>query len=221
MSVWFAIPSANYQMAIKTLPKWRDQGYRIAIMLDEGAPCPLLNADFVYSGTFRSWAIEVNHLARRIYLTNRNMTAVVTGGDDIYPCEDKTAHELEAEFLEHFPDTFGIMQPVGDGFCGNGQAAVSPWLGREWIRRGYGGQGPLYECYQHFCPDTELCAVARHLGIYWERPDVSQFHAHWTRLPQGERKPWAHLDHAQASRQIDSQLFQARKATGFPGSAPL
>jgi len=208
-------------MAQKTLPRWKHQGYRIALMLDEGAPVPFDDADYVYTGTFRSWAIENNALCRYIYISDPEMTAVVTGGDDIYPAADKTADELESEFLDHFPLTFGIMQPVGDGFCGNGQAAVSPWMGREWIRRGYGGNGPLFEGYGHFCPDTELCAVARKLNIYWDRPDVSQYHAHWTRLPQDERKPWAHLGHAQDFRIHDRDLFQSRKAAGFPGSEPL
>lgn len=232
MNIWYAIPAANMPMAAKTLPAWLAKGYKLAVYVDgeeaQEHMCDLVprwrsHVCWPTDGVFPGWATAVNYLATML-VREHAADIVVTGGDDVFPAEDQDAQELGAQFAAHFPDMCGVMQPTGDGFSGNGLAAVSPWLGSEWVARAYGGRGPLFDGYDHYCADTELRAVAVQLGRYWERPDVSQYHDHWTRqaVPPGQRlKPWPHLAKAQASKKHDRDLFVERRTFGYPGAALL
>jgi len=103
-----------------------------------------------------------------------------------------------------------------DRICG------SPWIGREFAQRVYGGKGPLFEGYFHNFADEELQCVARKLGVLWQRRDVTQVHRHWSR--EGKPMPeWASkINNALESDWEQSQaLFRSRKAHGFPGHEPL
>lgn len=57
----------------------------------------------------------------------------------------------------------------------------SAWIGREFARRAYGGNGPLWDAYTHMFVDEELKCVAEKNGVYWMRPDLVQLHMHWQR----------------------------------------
>ena len=138
---------------------------------------------------------------------------------------------LGPQFMENCP-TWGIMQPTGDRWgedasmpnvrpdraAYSDRVCGSPWLGAEFCRRMYGGQGPLWPGWTHMYEDEELQAVAERLGILWQRRDLTHFHRHYAR----ERKPMPEY-----MRQPNSEfakwgkVFAERQAAGFPGHQPV
>jgi hypothetical protein len=121
--------------------------------------------------------------------------------------------------LGKFPDGLGVMQPMGDDFLGSRTFCGSPWLGRGWIERAYRGQGPMPAWYVHNWADNELYWVARCMGLLWEREDLTQEHAHFSRLGESEPAYWTsgvrrHDEH-------DVKTFLARAWTGFAGHEVL
>jgi len=132
--------------------------------------------------------------------------------------------------------TFGVMQPTGDRWGDSEQSrdqygenrgayidriAGSAWIGREFALRINGGNGPLWPEYFHMFPDEELQCVAEKLGVFWQRPDLTQIHQHWARgdnRTRAEHMP-AFLTEANSPEHWDTykRLFESRKAAGFPG----
>lgn len=214
--VWYAIPSANPQLARRTLPAWRDMGYRVAVLQDvERGPVP---ADVVvYRDAYPGWAASVNALCRET--VPQSAAIVVCGGDDMLPDPTRRAGEIASQFIERFPDGFGVMQPHGDDFANTREICGSPWLGRGWIDRAYGGLGPMPPAYFHDYADTELYWVARGLGALWSRPDLTQRHEHFTRSGGAEPAYWSRS--VGATRACDGLVFLARSRARFPGHAPL
>jgi hypothetical protein len=214
--VWFAIPSANPDNCRRILPIWRKQGYKIAILQNRTrADIP---ADItVWSDSYPGWAESINILCRDI--VPKSAPIVVSGGDDMLPDPQHTAQELAGQFLAHFSDTFGVMQPMGDGYLGAAKFCGSPWLGRGWIERAYGGHGPMPGEYKHNWADNELYWVARGLGALWERPDLSQEHRHFSRV--GEDRPAYWTEAVERHDEDDVKLFMARLWQYFPGCDPL
>ena len=51
----------------------------------------------------------------------------------------------------------------------------SPWLGREWCERAYGGAGPIHPGFFHYYSTTNLLDVALRLGVLWYRTDIIQY----------------------------------------------
>jgi len=147
------------------------------------------------------------------------------------------------EFAKGCPDqsarTFGVMQPTGDRWGStdpwaqklppNRRAYIdrvcgSPWMGREFCRRMYGGAGPLFPGYRHMFVDEELQAVAEKLGVLWQRPDLTHRHNHWGRGPNVQTSDCPEFLRAVSGPEHwkeASALFQSRKAAGFPGHEPL
>lgn len=135
--------------------------------------------------------------------------------------------------------TFGVMQPTGDrwheGIGGFQNAPIdrvagSAWYGREYCRRMYQGDGPLFRGYQHMFVDEEAQAVAEKMGVFWQRRDLVQKHLHWGRGPTDkaviELKPGTippHLEKWNTSEHWNEAkaLFNSRKAAGFPGHEPI
>jgi len=125
--------------------------------------------------------------------------------------------------------TFGVMQPTGDLALWPGSAidkfAGSPWMGREFCRRMYGGAGPLFGGYRHMFGDEELQEVATDLGVFWQRPDLIHLHRHWGRTPGGSRRENipAFLDEVNSEEhwRESRALFQLRKSKRCPGHEPI
>ena len=194
-------------------------GYRTAAWVDPGKP-PVC-VDYLLRAPYRGYAEAVNVLSRRILEMDRDCIAVVTGGDDIHPDTRTRVGIIAESFRQRWPDLFGIMQPRGTGTGvpgGEAGSAVSPWMGRGWISRAYGGKGPLWAEYPHYYVDTELRDVAMKLGVYWERPDLYQRHDHWA--TQDKQMP-PHLAAAQKTERASAILCCKRRDNGFPGHEPI
>src|SRR5580700_7849161 len=145
MSVWVVAPSIRPGGG--TLPKWKAAGYRVAVCR-QGEPFP--EADLtVPRATYGGWAPSINFLAK--FVMNIDVLAewIVGGADDILPDPKRTPEQIDSECSQHFGGTFGVMQPTGDDWTdARGKVieryAGSPWLGREWCRRAYQGNGPMW-----------------------------------------------------------------------------
>ncbi len=210
MSVWFAIPSIRPNGG--TIPLWRERGYNVAV-LRQGDPidCELQ----IPTGEYKGWAPSVNILAKWIIEHDRSAEWIVTGGDDYEPDMEKSPEEIAAECIAHFQSinlydpsgsldevaTFGVMQCTGDRWgdtptsrkqYGDNRGAYidriagSPWMGREWCKRAFGGRGPLWGEFFHMYADEHLQEVATKLGVFWPRRDLTQLHKHWGRRPGDE-----------------------------------
>lgn len=218
--VWYAIPSASAANCARTLPEWRERGYKIALLQDADnrfeAEADVIVAPFE---RYRGYGASINHLIRAV--VPKEAPIVVTGGDDMYPEMSRTAGEIAQEFLKRFPDTFGVMQPTGDAYASTREICGSPWIGRAFAERAYGGRGPYCEEYFQLFEDQELHDVASRLGVLWMRRDLMHFHHHWRRARGDDAAPPAYLE-ASLRRESESRaIYERRRAAGFPGSAAL
>lgn len=201
--VWFAIPSANAPLCGRTFGLWKARGYRTAVLIDGDTPIPD-NADHVIrTPDYHGWSWAVNQLCRTL-----DCDFMVTGGDDHEPA-DACPSAVAAQCTLRFGGTYGVMQPTGDRYGRIDEVCPSPWIGRAFARK----FGPLHEGYVGFFSDEELACVAEREKVLWRRPDLSQYHRHFAR----EDAPMA--DYQRTARKhwkADRDLFQIRKAAGFP-----
>lgn len=242
MAVIFAIPSKRKPEECQSLiDQWVGQGYRVILRrLVKDAPHPK-NCDLVFSETYPGWGESINELCRVILRDLPSVDWIVTGGDDYAPDLKSNASDIALQCTEHFKGTFGVMQPTGDRWGADEDWALqnypnapayldricgSPWLGQEFCQKMYKGNGPFFGSYRHMFADEELQLVAKKLGVLWQRQDLVQTHHHWSRTSEGRMKSsgcpewlqWANSsEHWESSR----NLFQSRKALGFPGHQPL
>lgn len=205
--------------------RWMERGYKMLFYQDEGTE-PFTQECTIVAPYKGYWA-SMNQLARLAAKLRDQymMDACVFAGDDMNPDPSKSASQICRQFLQRFPDGFGVMQPCGDpqGMDASGKPAAaricgSAWFGRGWIERGYGGIGPTWPNYYHFYADEELAIVAEQQGVMWWRPDLTQFHAHWS---------WGHTPRQDYHKltsdkhwQSDKALFEARRAAKWPVSQP-
>jgi hypothetical protein len=269
MSVWLTIPSARpAEEAEKCLAKWRQQGYKIALLIDAsdkwrtGDPYEFLvmrprdvasgavigkhfdGSDanlLIMAQRYPGYAVAVNHLIAEVMLKDPDAEWFVIGGDDVEPDMNHTAEEIAQECVDHFEDwnggyakseTFGVMQPTGDRFANGSIDRIcgSAWIGREFARLMYRGNGPLWPEYTRFFMDEELQAVAMQYGVFQQRRDLIHLHRHYmresdaldagavrTEIPQ-------HLLHQEARWIAEQEIFNKRKharPTAWPGSEPI
>lgn len=245
MSVWLCLPSARpLAEAEPILKAWKDKGYRVAVWRDEEAG-RITWADIERSQLrqgYPGYALAVNFLVNQAMLMDSEAEWFVAAGDDTLP----DAHDplaIATSCWNHFYiaddanspirgcGNFGVMQPTGDrwheGKGGFTNAPIdrvcgSPWIGREFCRRVYGGRGPLWPEFQHMYVDEHLQNVASKLGILWQRRDLVHKHLHWGRgatddavlndptIPEHLER-WNTTKHWQESKAI----FERLKAGGF------
>jgi hypothetical protein len=239
MSVWLCLPSAKPDGG--TIPLWKEKGYKVAVWRDPGAR--ELNADLIIQAPYKGYYFACNRLMRDVFMLDPACNWVVCAGDDTLPDErnpEEIARECEKKFLKmndpiqrsDFGGTFGVMQPTGDPASdGLGRtierSAGSPWIGREFAQRAYGGKGPYFEGYFHMGGDEELKLVAEKLGVYWPRPDVTHLHMRWDRDGDhwhgAHKQPPVYMDKAYGPEEWANyqRVFGERKAAGFPGCEPL
>jgi hypothetical protein len=211
--VWYAIPSAGPAAgARRCLEAWRDMGYRIAVSREKDAALVDL-AEIHLELPYRGYQQTTNHLTHAVLQAHPAAQIIVAGGDDVLPDPVRGAAEIAEEFVEHFGGTLGVMQPIGDSSWSPKahMIAWSPWLGRAWCERAYGGHGPFPPMYWHNRADIELATVARRLGLWWARPDLTQRH--------DRHSPGApHLAHLAQHREADAMQYLKRRERGFPGA---
>lgn len=216
LEVWVVLPSANEGLCARHLPMWRERGYRVAVLQDRvrfGCAADLVVEVEAYEG----WAASVNRLAREVIA--RGAGIVVAAGDDMLPDASRDAVTIGREFVERFPDGFGVMQPMGEQLMHAGNFCGSPWLGRAWCERMYAGAGPFWPGYRHNWADNELYWLARGMGVLWERSDLTQRHAHFSAT--GGAKPVYWSANAERNDCADAWLFVERAWLEFPGHAPI
>jgi len=240
MSVWVCSPSKRPPEVVnKVLQAWHDMGYSSVVMRDSCDPVVAATVRVVTT-KYEGWGASMNFLARQVFAMDKACDWVVAASDDIYPDPNVRAEEIARQCDEHFfqsavvrdaydvHPTFGVMQPTGDlkawpasridRICG------SPWLGREFCRRMYQGNGPFWPEYRHMFDDEELFEVSKKLGVLWQREDLTHKHEHWGRKSLAQRS-----DIPEFLREANSQenwkrtqtLFNQRKAAGFPGHEPI
>lgn len=249
MSVWLTIPSARPPAeAERVLTLWRQQGYKIALWCDIQSEVGPKNPDYWICGDYPGYAKAVNELIKRVAFDYAEAEWFVCAGDDTEPDMGHTAEEIAAQCREHFADiqdaneerdygspTFGVMQPTGDRYGESpnhpdprmrsayiDRVAGSPWIGREFAMRMYGGNGPYWPEYTHMGVDEEIQAVAEKYGVFWQRPDLIHLHRHWARARGQVTDMPAFLAKANSPEEWKryKKIFAERKAAGFPGSEP-
>ncbi len=235
------------------LRQWRERGYKIALWTDSYAPgltphyrireiahVEMQDRPENYPG----YAVAVNTLVGYVIKHYEDAEWLICTGDDTLPDPNKSAEEIARECNHHFslayalrsgqphdivrdwPDrTFGVMQPTGDRFADGSIDRIcgSPWMGREFCKRMYGGKGPLWPEYTRFFMDEELQCVSQKLGVLWQRPDLTHFHQWYGREGNGTKATDIppHLKNQQARWEPEKKIFNDRKAASFPGSKPL
>lgn len=239
------------------LKLWRERGYKIALWRD---PCkctgslpfkvcahqPDVDTLIVYP--YLGYSRAVLYLINRVCGIDMQAKWFIIGGDDTEPDPNHTAEEIARQCGEHFGilkymdpirmplSTFGVMQPTGDRFaevCGVAmieKVAGSAWIGREFARRMYGGNGPLWPEYTRFFMDEELQEIAIQYGVFQQRRDLIHLHRHYMRESDAIDSPAIRTeipDHlkAQESKWKEEQgIFSKRKharPAPFPGSEPI
>lgn len=204
-----------------TLRKWHEAGYRVAVLRQgEELDFPAYQ---VMTGKYLGWAASINRLIRDVMAFDAGAQWFAVANDDTLPDPTYTPDIIAGQCSMHFGGTFGVMQPVGDfkhwpasrvdTFAG------SPWIGREFARRMYGGKGPLFEGYLHAFSDQELQEAAQKPGVFWQRPDLTHRHEHWFRGSEAKPEWWDRI--AGADYHNSRPLFDARQKAGFPGHEPI
>lgn len=241
--VWYCIPSCNPKRAREVTEAWREMGYRVAVLVDRnkledftwGEDAP----DFVLeTKKYPGYYGAVNLLAR--FLRGRKTVedmegvkiggsiyrvepmTIVTGGDDIFPDERRSASEIRDTLYVLKPDGFFVAQPTGDvdKMPGTDKICGSPWFGHGWLDRGYGGKGPFCSAYFQFYGDEELQNVAKLTGAYVALPDVRQRHEHYHR-DGGPPKTDYQARNETHYWSRDQRVFFERQKKEWPGHEPL
>lgn len=226
MTIWYCIPSANRPMALETLPRWKALGYRVAVQLDPDVkPLPHDICDLQFFRPYKGWAEAVNFLMQDGFEDTDTDTLYATGGDDVLPDPNHQAHEVEDIFWDRFPDGYGVMQPAAPVPTAPEEKkqrghiwAWSPFIGPEFIRRAYRGEGPMYPGYFHHFADTELAEVAKAQGCWFANEDLMHDHLYfrWAGLP----KP-SYRRNIRRAHPHDRELYRTRRQRGFPESHPV
>jgi hypothetical protein len=236
MSVWFCIPSARpVAQANPVLEQWRERGYKVALWRDSLKDAWPIH-DHMIVAPYPGYALAVNGLVRSVLALDSDCDWIVTGGDDVMPDPNYTAEEIAVQCSEHFAGTFGVLQSTGDRWGDDpfGRArwpdapayidrvAGSPWIGREFCRRVYRGNGPIWPEFWHMFEDEHLQAVAKKLGCFWQRPDLIHYHQHWMRDCEGDQaqmpeflKEVSGCEHWKKSAEIFERLKQGGFSEAF------
>lgn len=226
IETWVVCPSAKAEKASQAGAGWKRQGYKVAILVDsEKHRARISNADMIMvSSPYKGYWNSINALVKEIRPTPYRV--FVAAADDMDPEQRYKAHEIARQYLNKFPDGFGVMQPCGDrqGIDTSGRPSAaricgSPWFGYSWAIRAFGGRGPMDDRFFHFYGDELLFEMAKSLGILWMRPELTQNHRNWV---------WGHQPQEDYQRrnirefwEKDRALFYAEKEKGFPGLDPL
>jgi len=215
MSVWICIPSIRPGGG--TIPEWKRAGYRVAIVRQRSS---VPEADIeIPTDRYLGWSASINMAVRAAMEADPQAQWFVGGGDDTLPDASNHPEFIARQCYEYFKGNFGVMQPIGDLKLWPNSAidkfAGSPWMGRAFCKRIYGGKGPMWEEFGHMFADEHCKCVAEKLGVYWMRSDLIHKHMHALRSAGGKipdfLKPVNTKEHWEHSKAI----FQRLEAGGF------
>src|ERR1017187_8232216 len=259
MSVWWASPSVRPAAEANVcLEKWRKQGYKLCLWRDTPEDLPIHDLLLVgpYPGHAKATNECIDEVLKAdpecLFIANSGDDTepdlAHTGSEIVQQCVDYfrircagclararsgqiVCEKCGGTRFEESSGTFGVLQCTGDRFAGGSidRIAGSPFIGREFCERAYGGKGPLFDQYWHMRDDDELMAVAVKLGVFWQRPDLIHLHHHFTRETVdinsnavGKPIP-AFLQRANSKENWDAmgKIFFERQTAGFPGHEPV
>jgi hypothetical protein len=131
------------------------------------------------------------------------------------------ARLIGRELSDHFAGTMGVCQPIGDRWAWDKDGAVSPIcyapiIGAELARRWNHGKGAFWPGYYQWFADNELRETTA--GLLLTRGDWTFEHRHVAKV--GKPSPPYKVE-KQSRWAADRDLFNKRKAAGFPGHAPI
>ena len=110
-NTWLCIPSARPPEQVEpVLAKWRERGYKIALLRDEGkndVSCDHFESVLPYPG----YAQAVNLLVSQVFAKDPDCDWIVTGGDDTLPDPNHTAEEIARECEDHFYSAIECAYP--------------------------------------------------------------------------------------------------------------
>ena len=209
MNVLAAWPSVDVIEANDTAAVWKAQGYGTAVLVDYSCDEQQHIDQLFHIDKWKGFPYAANYLCKKT-----NYDIIIIAGNDLTPDLSHTAQELGSEFINYFNGTMGLMHPTGDRYGLIDDASICPWIGREYAAR---MPGPYNEDYYHYFCDGELQDVAKLQGVFWQRPDLIQYHDHWAR--EGQVRP-DHLKPANERHTADKVTYETRKAANFPGAFP-
>lgn len=220
LKVVVTMPTGQKEHVGRTVARWRARGYTMAFFFDPG-PVKIETepSDIIIQAPYPGVWNACNALAKTALECGADVC--LFAGDDMDPDPTCTAQQIAEQYLARFPTGWGLMQPCGDpqGTDASGRPAAaricgSAWFGKQWIQRAYGGRGPTPTMYHHYFGDEEMAEVGNREGLLWWRPDLVQFHRHWS-FGHQQRQDY----HARAATrwEADKATFEVRKAAGFPG----
>jgi|TARA_Y100000034_G_scaffold130547_1_gene189260 hypothetical protein len=216
--VWVCFPSVMLEKAKKAASRWREKGYRVGVYVQDSA---FIESDIDWVGVgmdYQGYWWACDRIVRAV--ESQGAEIFILAADDMDPDPNHTAEEIAAEYLERFPDGFGVMQPCGDrqGMDSTGKPAAaricgSPWFGKGWVEKAFGGEYVVPTEFFHFYGDEVLKEVAERLGVLWMRDDLIQDHQHWAFGRQ--RKEKYQEDNSRNHWQEDKNRFMTSQKDGF------
>jgi hypothetical protein len=221
VSVWYVTPSCRpKEEALPCFEAWLDMGYRVMV-IRQGPKLPSQAITQISTQTYMGLPSSVNLLSRWVLAWDPKVDWIVHGGDDYWPDPKHRASWISDLCWNLCNSSFCVMQPTGDRFGGGyiDKAAASAWMGREWCRRMYRGEGPMHQGYFHYFADTELQDLATKLGVFYQRRDIIQEHKHWTR--EAAAKMPRHLEIPNQHLTRDETLYRLRRDSNFPNHQPI
>ena len=223
--IWVCAPARRDEPE-STLSEWTQRGYGVAVCREPQLG-PLPAADLIVpTPQYLGWARSCNMLAQIVLAADPTCEWVVFPGDDTLPDPKASPGDIAWALGKHFNrGTWGVCQPTGDPWSDSRgriieRVAGSPFVGREFALRMYGGAGPLWPGWYHNWADEELQNVAMKLGVFWQNAELMHFHRHWHR--QGYGMPnWAARANDPEQWAPQQRIFDLRRQAGFPGHQPI
>jgi hypothetical protein len=214
MIIWAVIPSTDPARANEMSERWSARGYRTCLVINKELVPPSMKSSMrahqvFLVGGYEGWFRTMNFCCGVLF-TQGQADVVVCSSDRILPSETGTAHEIATAFALKFPGGVGVMQPTKHG-CPKDDLQ-SPWIGKPFWYKTYGGRGPFYERYFQYFGNRELYAVAQRMGALWEHEGIAQ-----PRIPQDA--PDFYQKHNRAEYfDKDASTFKEREAENFIGA---
>lgn len=216
MIIACAFPSTDADRAEETAVRWRDRGFIPMIIMNEQHVRKDIPALVFGVGAYEGYYRAMNYACQAL-IRYEKADVVVCISDRMLPPEHARAHEIATSFAARFTDGDGVMIPTlttvpgwdwDIGPCG-------PWIGRRFIEKFYGGEGPYWPAYFQYYGNRELFRVAKAQGDrLWLRPDIAQPYC----APAAPDFYQKHNKGAYWER--DKTLFTEREETAFAGSEP-